>query len=55
METVKGFKEYSGEEAIKRAEIRKVILKNFERYGYEPAETPIIEFREFVRGDNTDD
>ena len=52
---VKGFKDYSGEEALKRAQIRKIIEETFLLYGFEPAETPIIEFEEFVQGDNPQD
>jgi histidyl-tRNA synthetase len=55
METVKGFKDYQGEEAQKRAEIQKIIVETFEKYGFEPAETPVIEYREFVQGDNVND
>ena len=55
METVKGFKDYQGEEAQKRAKIRKILVETFEKYCFEPAETPIIEKREFVQGDNSDD
>jgi histidyl-tRNA synthetase len=54
-ETVKGFKDYTGEEARKRAEIRKILVDTFEKYGFEPAETPIVEYREFVQGDNKQD
>ena len=54
-EPVKGFRDFSGEEARKRAEIRKIIAETFEQYGFEPAETPIIEQEEFVRGENTGD
>ena len=46
-ETVKGFKDYIGEDAQKRAEIQKVLVQIFERYGFEPAETPVIEYEEF--------
>ncbi len=49
-DTVKGFKDYTGEEAEKRASIKKVITYIFERYGFKPAETPIIEYEEFVKG-----
>jgi histidyl-tRNA synthetase len=55
METVKGFKDYTGEEARKRAEIRKILVDTFEKYGFEPAETPIVEYREFVQGENKQD
>jgi len=54
-ETVKGFKDYTGEEAQKRAEIRKILVDTFEKYCFEPAETPIVEYREFVQGDNKQD
>ena len=54
-EPVKGFRDFSGEEARKRAEIRKIIVETFEQYGFEPAETPIIEREEFVRGENVND
>jgi len=52
VETVKGFSEYSGEEALKREKIKEILIKNFKMFGFEPAETPIIEFEEFVKGDN---
>lgn len=52
---VKGFKDYTGEEALKRAEIKKILVETFEKYGFEPAETPIIENEEFVKGENKAD
>ena len=55
MEPVKGFKDYSGEEAVKREEIRKILVETFEKYGFESAETPIVEQEEFVRGENAGD
>jgi len=54
-ETVKGFKDFTGEEAVKRERIRAILVRNFEKYGFEPAEPPIIEYREFVKGDNEND
>ena len=54
-ETVKGFKDYSGKEAQKRAEIKKIIVETFEKYGFEPAETPIIEYEDFVKKGNEQD
>ncbi|MFH1711568.1 MAG: HisS family protein [Nanoarchaeota archaeon] len=51
-ETVRGFQDFTGEEAEKREKIREILVKNFELYGFEPAETPIIEQEEFVKGDN---
>ena len=55
MENVKGFRDYTGENAIKRAKMRKIIEKTFQNFGFEPAETPIIEYEEFVRGNNPND
>jgi len=55
METVKGFNDYTGEEAKKRAVIMEVIHQTFEKYGFQPAETPIIEYEEFVKGNNSND
>ena len=52
---VKGFSDYVGAEALKRARIRKIILEQFELYGFEPAETPTIEFEEFVKGNNANE
>ncbi len=54
-ETVKGFKDYTGKEALKRAKMKKIIEDVFTLYGFEPAETPIIENRKFVQGENQDD
>lgn len=50
---VKGFKDYIAEDALKRAEVKKIIVDTFERYGFEPVETPIVEYEEFVRGDKS--
>ena len=40
-ETVKGFKDYSEEDAQKRAEIKKVLVETFGNYGFEHIETII--------------
>ena len=55
MKTAKGFHDITGEEALKREKIREILINNFRLYGFEPAETPIIEYEEFVKGDNTND
>lgn len=55
METVKGFQDYTGKEAEKRAVIIEVVKNIFERYGFEPTETPIIENEFFVKGENEKD
>lgn len=54
-ETVKGFRDYTGSEALKRAEIKKIIEETFKNYGFEPAETPIIEYEDFVKQGNEQD
>ena len=55
IETVKGFKDFTGEDAKIREEVRKILVDTFEQYGFEPAETPVIEYEEFVRGENVND
>ena len=55
MELVKGFKDYIGEEARRRAEIRKILVDTFEKYNFEPVETPIVEYKSFVQGENKQD
>lgn len=54
-EPVKGFKDFVGEEAEKRKEVKRLLEDAFEKYGFEPAETPVIEHEEFVKGDNEED
>jgi histidyl-tRNA synthetase len=55
MELVKGFKEYTGEEADKRQRIKGILAETFKKYGFELAETPILEYEEFVKGENNRD
>jgi histidyl-tRNA synthetase len=55
IDLIKGFKDFTGKEAQKRAEIKKILVETFEKYGFEPAETPVIENEEFVKGNNLDD
>lgn len=55
METVKGFKDITGAEAEKRAVVMETIKQAFEKYGFQPAETPIIEYEEFAKGNNEND
>jgi len=54
-EVVKGFKDFTGEEAERRANIKKIIARNFEKYGFEPAETPVVEYEDFVKGGDTNE
>ena len=55
MKTIKGFKDKTGKEAEKAAFIREVIKQTFERYNFQEIETPIIEYEEFVKGENPND
>lgn len=52
---VKGFQDFSGADAEKREAIRKILVDAFDKYGFEPAETPIVEYEEFVKGENAND
>lgn len=47
--TVKGFRDYSDEEALKREKIKEIIIKKFKAYGFLPCETPVIENTGFVK------
>ena len=49
IDTVKGFQDFLPEKAIKRREVKKIIEKWFQLYGFLPLETPIIEFDEAMR------
>ncbi len=55
IETVKGFKDKLGNDAKKAALIREVTRQNFEKYNFLEVETPIIEYEEFVKGNNPAD
>ena len=52
---VKGFVDYVGKDAEKRAIVQEVIKQVFEKYNFEYVETPIVEYEEFVRGENAND
>ena len=52
---IKGFRDFTGEEARKREFARKIIVEVYEKYGFEPAETPVIEDKNFVKGENKND
>ncbi|MEX0920902.1 MAG: ATP phosphoribosyltransferase regulatory subunit [Candidatus Pacearchaeota archaeon] len=51
----KGFQDFTGKDAEKKEIIRKTIVNVFETYGFEPAETPVIEYENFVKDDNSQD
>jgi histidyl-tRNA synthetase len=53
METVKGFRDI--EDSQKRNQIRNIIESVFQLYNFQAVETPIIEYEEFVKGNNTND
>ncbi len=55
METVKGFSDYIGEEAERRQRVKGILAETFLKYGFQLAETPIIEYEEFVQGNNPND
>ncbi len=52
-EPVKGFRDI--EDASKRNAIKRIIDNTFKRYNFNPVEMPLIEYEEFVRGNNQDD
>ena len=54
-EPVKGFRDFTGKEAEKLSEIKKILMNSFEKYGFEAAETPIVEYEEFVKSSNQED
>jgi histidyl-tRNA synthetase len=55
MESVKGFKDFIGQEALKREKIKSILVGIFKSYGFEPAETPVIEYEEFVKSQGAGD
>jgi histidyl-tRNA synthetase len=54
-ECVKGFRDIEGAEAERRVQIRNIIGEIFKRYNFMAVETPVIEYEEFVRGNNSAD
>ncbi len=52
-ENVKGFKDI--EDSEKRIQIKNIIEQTFQLYNFKPVETPIIEYEEFVKGENQND
>ncbi len=49
MDTVKGFQDITGREALKRDKIKDILVDSFSLYGFEYAETPTIEYEKFVK------
>lgn len=54
MDTVKGFRDYLPPESLQRKKLREIIVTWFERFGFLPFETPIIEYDDLMKGDTTD-
>ena len=50
LQTPKGFKDYLPSEAIRRRVVLEKIKKVFEKFGFDPLETPTLEFEETLTG-----
>lgn len=50
IQTLKGFRDFLPEEALRRAWLREQIIKVFEKWGYDPMETPTLEPLELFVG-----
>lgn len=50
MQTLKGFRDYIGPDARKRNWLSTVFRNTFELYGFEPLETPALEYEELLLG-----
>jgi histidyl-tRNA synthetase len=48
--TLKGFRDYLPREQITRARFIETIKKVFERFGFEPLETPVLEYEDVLTG-----
>lgn len=49
VDTVKGFQDYLPPISTKRAQIKRIVEKVYRLYGFQPLETPIIEYDELMR------
>ena len=49
-QTLKGFRDFLPEEARKRQYVINILKKVFESYGFEPLETPALEYEEILIG-----
>lgn len=54
-QTLKGFRDFLPSEAVKRQYVTDIIRKTFELYGFEPLETPAIEYLETFTGNIGED
>src|SRR5689334_12948473 len=50
IQTLKGFRDFLGSDAAKRQWLIANIRKVFERFGYEPLETPTLEYESLLLG-----
>lgn len=50
LQTVKGFKDYLPQDALMRKVLRDKIIEIFEKFGFDPLETPTIEYAETLMG-----
>ena len=48
--TLKGFRDFLPEQAKKRTYVLNILKKVFESYGFEPLETPALEYEEILLG-----
>ena len=53
--TLKGFRDFLPEQARKRAYVLNILKQVFESYGFEPLETPALEYEEILLGKYGDD
>lgn len=51
IDTVKGFQDFLPTESLKREKVKEIIARAFELYGFQPIETPLIEYDELMRSD----
>lgn len=51
VDTVKGFQDYLPPISAKRAQIKRIVERVYRLYGFQPIETPVIEYDELMRPD----
>ncbi len=49
-QTLKGFRDFLPQEARKRQYVLNILKKVFEKFGFEPLETPVLEYEEILAG-----
>jgi histidyl-tRNA synthetase len=50
LQTVKGFRDFLPADALKRRVVLEKIVEVFERFGFDPLETPTLEYAETLKG-----